>query len=98
MSREEILHLIDKWISEGSGWIIDQIENHYINVTLYRPLNGSSYVELPEELQNPAKGLINMKNKDDECFRWRHIRHLNPQKIHSERIKKGDKQLVGGLN
>ena len=42
--------------------------------------------------------MINIKNKDDECFRWCHIRHLNPQIKHPERIKKGDKQLIGGLN
>ena len=23
MSRQEILNVIDKWISEGSGWVID---------------------------------------------------------------------------
>ena len=42
MSGDEISNKIDKWISEGSGQIIDQIESHYINVTLYRLLNGSS--------------------------------------------------------
>ena len=98
MSRQEILNVIDKWISEGSGWVIDSINNHYINVTTYKPLNGSSYIELLIELQNSAKGLIDIKNKDDECFRWCHIRHLNPQIKHPERIKKGDKQLIGGLN
>ena len=25
MSRQEILNVIDKWVSEGSGWVIDQI-------------------------------------------------------------------------
>ena len=30
MSRQEILNVIDKWVSEGSGWIIDQIDSHYI--------------------------------------------------------------------
>ena len=50
------------------------------------------------ELRNPKKGLINIKNKDDECFRWCHIRHLNPQIEHPERIKKGDKRLIEGLN
>ena len=69
MSRQEILNTIDKWVSEGSGWVIDRIDNHYINVTLYKPLNGSSYIELPMELRNPKKGLINIKNKDAECFR-----------------------------
>ena len=69
ISRQEILNTIDKWVSEGSGWVIDKIDSHYINVTTFQPLNGSSYIELPIELQNPAKGLINIKNKDDECFR-----------------------------
>ena len=69
MSRQEILNVIDKWVSEGSGSVIDRIDSHYLNVTLYKPLNGSSYIELPTELRNSKKGLINMKNKDEECFR-----------------------------
>ena len=71
MSRHEILNVIDKWVSEGSGWVIDRINSHYINVTTYTPLHGSSYI--PMELKNPKKGLINIRNKDDECFRWCHI-------------------------
>ena len=34
------------------------------------------------------KGLINIKNNDNKCFLWCHIRHF---KIHSERITKADK-------
>ena len=98
MSRQEILSVIDKWVSEGSRWVIDQIDSHYINVTTYKPLNGSSYIELPTELRNPKKGLINIKNKDDECFRWCHIRHLNPQEKNLQRIKKEDKKMINELN
>ena len=98
MSRQEILNVIDKWVSEGSGWVIDRIDSHYLNVTLYKPLNGSSYIELPTELRNSKKGLINMKNKDEECFRWCHIRHLNPQTKYPERIKKEDKKMINELN
>ena len=97
MSRQEILNVIDKWVSEGSGWVIDQINTHYINVTLYKPLNGSSYIELPMELRNSKKGLIIMKNKDEECFRRCHIRHLNPQIKYTERIKKEDKKMINEL-
>ena len=78
MYRHEILNVIDKWVSEGSGWVINRIDSHYLNVTLYKPLNGSSYIKLPAKLGNSRKGLINLKNKDNECFRWLHIRHLNP--------------------
>ena len=98
MSRQEILNTIDKWVPEGSGWVTDRIDSHYINVTLYKPLNGSSYIELPTELRNSKKGLINMKNEDEECFRWCHIRHLNPQTKYPERIKKEDKKMINELN
>ena len=98
MSRQEILNVIDKWVSEGSGWVIDRIDSHYINVTIYTPLHGSSYIELPTELRNPKKGLINIKNIDDECFRWCHIRHLNPQEKNPQRIKKEDKKTINELN
>ena len=90
--------MIDQWVSEGSGWAIDRIDSHFINVTLYKLLNGSSYMELPTEVRNPKKRLINIKNKDDECFSWCHIRHLNPQTEHPERIKKEDQQSIEGLN
>ena len=70
MSRQEILNVIDKWVSEGSGWVIDRIDSHYINVTTYQPLHRSSYIELPVKLRNSKKGLINIKNNDNECFRW----------------------------
>ena len=98
MSRQEIFNVIDKWVSEGSGWVIDRIDSHYLKVTLYKPLNGSSYIELPTELRNSKKGLINMKNKDEECFRWCHIRHLNPQIKYHERIKKENKKMINELN
>ena len=98
MSGQEILNVIDKWVSEGSGWVIDRIHNNYINVTTYKPLNGSSYIELPTELRNPKKELINIKNEDNECFRWCHIRHLNPQEKNPQRIKKEDKKMINELN
>ena len=97
-SQQQILNKIAQWISEGSGWTIQSIENHYINIVNYSPLKGSSYIKLPQELWHSAKGLINMKNKDNECFRWCHIRHLNPQDKDPQRIKKTDKQYIEKLD
>ena len=103
MSRQEILNTIDKWVSKGLGWVINRMDSHYLNVTLYKPLNGSSYIKLPAKLGNSRKGLINLKNEDNECFRWCHIRHLNPQMKDPQmkdpqRIKKDDKKKVNELN
>ena len=44
------------------------------------------------------KGLINIKNNDNECFRWCHIRFLNPQDSHSELIKRSDKHYLEKLD
>ena len=45
-----------------------------------------------------TQGLINIKNNDNKCFLWRHVRHLNPLKIHPERITKADKNMISDLN
>ena len=85
-SFQEILYRIDAWINEGSGWIIESIESQYINISVYKPLVGSSYIDLPIELRSPRKRLINIKNNDRKCFLWFHVRHINPVKGHPGRI------------
>ena len=48
-SFQEILYMIDVWINNESGWIIESIESQYINISAYRPLAGSSDTDLPNE-------------------------------------------------
>ena len=60
--------MIDVWMNERSGWIIESIDSQYINISTYRHISGSSYISLPVELKIPRKGLINIKNKDQKCF------------------------------
>ena len=98
MSKQNILNKIAQWISEGSGWTVQSVDSHYLNIVKYEPMKGSSYIQLSNELRNPKKGLINMKNEDNECFRWCHIRHLNQQDKYPQRIKKSDKEYVNKLD
>ena len=98
MSKQGIINKIAQWVSEGSRWTIQSVDNHYLNIVKYMPLRGVSYIPLTKELRNSAKGLINMKNEDDECFRWCHIRHLNPQDKTPHPIKKSDKEYVDKLD
>ena len=93
-----MLYLIDNWINEWSGWIIESIESQYISISTYRPFSGNSYVKLPVELRIPRKGLINIKNNDQKCFFWCHVRHINLLKEHPEWITKEDKKLVKDLD
>ena len=98
ITQQQIVNMIQQWISEGSAWTIKSVDGHFINVVKYRPLRGSSYIPLPKELRNPAKGIINMKNNDNECFRWCHIRQLLPQNNNPQRIKECDKKYVEKLD
>ena len=97
-SFEEILNLLDIWINESFAWKIDQIDGLYINTSNYEPLLGGSYIPLPKLLNNSMKGLINFKNKDHKCFMWCHVRLINPQNRHVERINKQDKKIATNLN
>ena len=47
--------MIDVWINKGSGWNVESIESQYINISTYRPLSGSSYMDLPVELKVQEK-------------------------------------------
>ena len=98
LSKQQILNMIAQGVSKGSNWTIESVNNHYLNIVQYQPMNGSSYIKLPEELNNPKKGLINLKNNDNECFRWCHIRYLNPQDKNPQRINKSDKEFIKNLD
>ena len=59
---------------------------------------GSSYIDLPIELKHPRKGLKNIKNNDQKCFLWGHVRHINPVKYHPGRIRNIDRDFANNLN
>ena len=44
------------------------------------------------------KSLINIKINDNKYFLWCHIRHLNPLKMHPERIKNVDTNMAKNLD
>ena len=53
---------------------------------MYNPLAGSSYIKLTKELNHPRKGLINIKNIDDnECFKWCLVRYLRSKNYKADR-------------
>ena len=92
------MYRINNWIDEGSGWIIESIGGQYVNIFASSPLIGSTYIELPNELKNSMKGLINIKNSDNKCFLWCYIRHLNSAEENPQRITKEDRKLVSKLD
>lgn len=78
--------------------MIQSVDKHYLIIIKYVPIKGSSFIPLPPELSHHMKGLINIKNKDNDCFRLCHIGQLNPMKRNPDRITKADKAYVNQLN
>ena len=71
-----IITTIQKLLGKDSGWIIDSVIDDTISISKYNPLAGSSYTKLPKELDHQRKGLINIRNVDDDkCFKWCLVRH-----------------------
>ena len=63
-----VISNMQKSLGKGSGWIIDSVIDHNISISKYNPLDGSSYTQLPQELEHP---FINIQNIDDnESFKW----------------------------
>ena len=70
-----------------SGFPIDKIMHLYINFHKLELARGGSYTELLEWLKS-KKAVINLQNKDEECFKWSIIEALHHKdiKYHPERI------------
>ena len=90
--------MIHVWVNDGSSLNLELIELQYVNISTYRPLQGSFYINLPVELKTPKKGVISIQKKDQKCCFWCHVRHIKLSKKPPERIKKMIKKAVQKLN
>ena len=96
---EEILEEIRKVgdNNEGSDWQVVSVEKLVLHTTRWDPINAGSYIDLPPALKN-KKCIINMKNEDDECFKWSVLRALNPKDKNAERIDNDLKSKQNTIN
>ena len=92
---EEEIQKIEE--AAGSGWVFLEVENLTLHTSIWDPVNAGSYIDLPPVLKN-KKAIINMKNEDNECFKWCVLRALFPKDDHPERIDKDLKSKDNILN
>ena len=71
----------------GSGWVLEENQALVLEVVEYQPLTGSSYLELPPDVFN-SKAVINIKNDDQQCFKWSVLAALHPQAKDPQRVSK----------
>lgn len=96
-----ISSLTDKFISEGSGWVVDRIKNVTLHIATYDPIGGSSYVQTPKWVANKG-ATLNIVNHDNLCFLYSVLAASHPQKGHANRLNHYNKYLnglnIGGLS
>ncbi|PFX33260.1 hypothetical protein AWC38_SpisGene1938 [Stylophora pistillata] len=84
---DKMMESLAKFQIEGSGWFLHSIAGLDLHTVKYTPLKGSSFIKLPPHLAK-KKAITNMKNEDDECFKWCVTRALNPVQNHAEHVTK----------
>ena len=99
--EEKVLERSINYNKLGSNCVLSKILKMDINFINYVPISGGSYIELPTELKN-KKAIINIKNEDNQCFKWVVTRALNMKKKNNERmdeelIKKSEELNWGGM-
>ena len=52
---QQTFYRIDNWINERSSWVIGSIKAEYVNISIYSPLSGSTYIKLHYKLRNAKK-------------------------------------------
>lgn len=67
---EEVREGIENSAFRGSGFALSRIIRLDVQICSYEPLKGSSYIQLPLQLQL-KKAVVNVLNENDNmCFKW----------------------------
>ena len=88
IESRRIIEKIDSYKYHHSSIYIAGIKEHVINIYKYKPLGGSSYIELPKEYAGKKNGLVNIRNNDNMCFKYCHIAHKFPVTKDRNRVTK----------
>ena len=86
-SVQTIEERIPNFNQRGSNWRFERVLSLDIHFTDFIPLRGSTFISLPKKIRD-KKAVINMKNDDDQCFKWSVTRARHPVEKNSERITK----------
>ena len=96
LNVKKIIEDLEAYQKNGSGWYFKEVVQLEINTSEFNPMNGSSYIPLPDWITN-KKAIVNIENKDEKCFLWCILRYLHPKERDEERLT-GLKKYEFSLN
>ncbi len=97
---EKMLESLAKFQKEGRGWRLRSIKGGggvEVFLTKFEPLRGVGYRALPPFVAR-KKAVINIRNKDDLCFKWAVTRALHPVEDHAYTVTELLREQSKGYN
>ena len=77
---------LDDFVQLGSGWSFEGGKRSDATILTYNPFRANSHIKTPDYV--PARCVINVQNKDEQCFKWAILSALYPVADHPERVAK----------
>lgn len=78
---------VDEVMLEGSGFTLGKIVRLTVQIFKFQPIKGSQYIELLKKLKN-KRAIINLKNTDDQCFKWAILAALHHDEVQAKNDRK----------
>jgi hypothetical protein len=83
---EDLLFMFENTKHKGSGYSVKKIHRVFLKSYTVKPVRGSSYIPTPEKFAHNKCGLVNIKNEDNECFKWCMKYHQTKREKNCDRI------------
>ena len=72
---------------QGSGWVLHRVLTVAVDIGRLVPLKQGSWFDLPHSLML-KKAVVNVRNTDQQCFKWSVLSALFPAVKHADRVSK----------
>jgi hypothetical protein len=83
---EDLLFMFENTKHKGSGYSVKKIHRVFLKSYTVKPLRAGSWMPIPEKFSNSRCGLVNIKNEDQEYFKWCMKHHQTKREMHDSRV------------
>ena len=80
---KDLWQQIEDYVNNGSGWMLYEIKDVYVQIITYDPLRASKYLALPNKLKK-SRFILNILNEDDKCALWCILAKLFPKYVSAQ--------------